>query len=96
MEDPERDEMLGEAARNDNVVAVSALTGEGVDELRDTIAERLQAGAKTHHLKLASGEGGRIAWLHARGEVLEQRHDGDMIHVAVKLSDENWERFQRL
>jgi GTP-binding protein HflX len=37
-----------------------------------------------------------MAWLHTRGEVLEQRHDGDVTHVAVKLSPENWERFQRL
>jgi GTP-binding protein HflX len=49
-----------------------------------------------HQLKLDSGEGSRMAWLHARGEVLDQRHDGDNIHVAVKLSTENWERFQRL
>ncbi len=96
MQGAERDEMLGEAARRDHVVAVSALTGEGVEELRDTIGHRLQAGASTHQLKLDSGEGSRIAWLHARGEVLDQRQDGDNIHVAVKLSAENWERFQRL
>jgi GTP-binding protein HflX len=96
MEGPERDEMLGEAARRDNVVAVSALSGEGVDTLADEISNRLQAGSLVHQIKLRSAEGGRIAWLHARGEVLDQRHDGDTIHVAVKLSPENWERFQRL
>jgi len=96
MEGPERDEMLGEAARRDTVVAVSALTGEGIDDLRDAVALRLQAGAEMHHVKLGSSEGSRIAWLHARGDVLDQRHDGDTMHVAVKLSAENWERFQRL
>jgi GTP-binding protein HflX len=96
MEGPERDEMLGEAARRENVVAVSALSGEGVDALADEISNRLQAGSLVHQIKLRSAEGGRIAWLHARGEVLDQRHDGDTIHVAVKLSPENWERFQRL
>ncbi len=92
----ERDAMLGEAKRRDNVVAVSALSGEGVDVLRDEISRRLQAGAEMHHLKLGSDEGSRIAWLHSRGDVLDQRHDGNTIHVAVKLSAENWERFQRL
>jgi GTP-binding protein HflX len=96
MEGAERDEMLGEAQRRENVVTVSALTGEGVEALRQTIADRLQAGAQVHQLKLDSGEGSRMAWLHARGEVLDQRQDGDNIHVAVKLSTENWERFQRL
>ena len=96
MEGPERDEMLGEAARRDNVVAVSALSGEGVDTLADEISNRLQTGSLVHQIKLRSAEGGRIAWLHARGEVLDQPNDGDTIHVAVKLSPENWERFQRL
>ena len=40
MEAGERAEMLGEAARRE-VVAVSALTGEGVEDLRETIARRL-------------------------------------------------------
>jgi GTP-binding protein HflX len=96
MEGPERDEMLGEAERRDNVVAISALSGEGVPKLLDVVGTQLQAGSTVHHLKLKSSEGGRLAWLHAKGEVLDQRHDGDATHVAVKLSPENWERFQRL
>ena len=95
MEGDERAEMLGEAARRE-VVAVSALTGEGVEELRETIARRLHEGSTMHHLKLSSGDGERIAWLHARGDIVDQRNDGDTLHVAVKLSPENWERFQRL
>ena len=95
MEGDERAEMLGEAARRE-VVAVSALTGEGVEQLRETIASRLHEGSTMHQLKLNSGDGERIAWLHARGDILDQRSDGDTLHVAVKLSPENWERFQRL
>jgi GTP-binding protein HflX len=92
----EREEMLGEAARRENVIAVSALSGEGVGALADEISNRLQAGSLVHQIKLKSAEGSRIAWLHAKGDVLDQRHDGDAIHLAVKLSPENWERFQRL
>ncbi len=95
MEAGERAEMLGEAARRE-VVAVSALTGEGVETLRETIAARLHEGSTMHHLKLSSGDGERIAWLHARGDIIDQRSEGDTLHVAVKLSPENWERFQRL
>ncbi len=96
MEGSERDEMIGEAQRREDVVAVSALTGEGIEALREHVARQLQAGGETHQIKLGSGEGSRIAWLHARGEVLDQRHDGRSIHLAVRLSAENWERFQRL
>lgn len=92
----ERKELLGEAERREDVAAVSALTGEGLDALRETIAHLLHAGSQTHHVRLNAGDGTRIAWLHARGEILEQRAEGDQIHLDVKLSPENWARFERL
>jgi GTP-binding protein HflX len=92
----ERSELLGEAERRDDAIAVSALTGEGIDRLRDTIADILHAGSQTHNIRLNAGDGTRIAWLHARGEVLEQHAEGDQLHLAVKLSPENWARFERL
>lgn len=92
----ERQELLGEASRRDNVVAVSALTGEGVDDLRETISRLLHSGSQTHRIELPISDGTRLAWLHARGEVQDQVTDGDHIVVTVKLSPENWARFQRL
>jgi len=92
----ERQELLGEAARRDDVVPISALTGSGTDMLRDKAAERLRAGALLHQVTLPAGDGSRIAWLHARGDVVDQRVEGDMIEVSVKLSPENWEKFQAL
>ena len=87
---------LGEAERKDHVVAVSALSGEGVDRLRNAIAEELHSGAQTHRIRLDASDGTRAAWLHARGDVLDQQADGDVLELAVKLSPENWARFQRL
>jgi GTP-binding protein HflX len=92
----ERAEVMGEARRRDDVIAVSALTGEGVDELRDHISHLLHSGSQTHHIRLNAGDGERIAWLHARGEVLQQQSDGDQLQLSVKLSPENWARFERL
>jgi GTPase len=87
---------LGEAERKKHVVAVSALSGEGVDRLRVAIAEELRSEVLTHHIELDASDGSRVAWLHARGEVLEQTSDGDVLQLSVKLSPENWERFRRL
>ena len=87
---------LAEAERKEHVVAVSALSGEGVDRLRDAIAEELHSGAQTHQIRLDASDGTRAAWLHARGDVLDQQADGDVLQLAVKLSPENWARFQRL
>ena len=89
-------ERLGDASRKDDVVTVSALTGQGIEELRAGIADQLHSGAQTHHVRLDASDGTRAAWLHARGDVLDQRSEGDFLHLAVKLSPENWARFQRL
>jgi GTP-binding protein HflX len=96
LEGDARSERLGEAARKEGVVAVSALGGEGVDELRDAIAANLRSGAQTHHIQLDLADGTKAAWLHARGEVLDQKAEGGHLELAVKLSPENWARFQRL
>jgi GTP-binding protein HflX len=92
----DRQELLGETKRRDDVIAVSALTGEGVDELRETISHLLHSGSQTHQVRLNAGDGERIAWLHARGEVIDQHSDGDQLQLSVKLSPENWARFERL
>ena len=89
-------ERLGEADRKENVAAVSALSGEGIASLREAIADALQSGAQTHHIRLNLSDGTRAAWLHARGDVLDQKTQGDTLQLAVKLSPENWARFQRL
>jgi GTP-binding protein HflX len=93
---PDREALLNEAARRDDVVTLSALTGEGVERLREEIGRRLQEGAVVHRLKLSASDGSRLAWLHARGEVLDQRSEGETMHLAVKLSADNWARFQAL
>ena len=90
----ERERLTGEARRRDDVVPISALTGEGVDALKERVAEALRKGEQVHHIRLDAGEGGRLAWLHARGDVLDQRMDGDEIALSVRLSPENWARFQ--
>ena len=96
LETPERDAVLNEAARRDDVIAISALTGEGIDRLREAISTKLQAGSEVHRLQLPASEGERLAWLHSRGDVLDQQVDGDMLQVTVRLSPDNWARFQAL
>ena len=92
----ERDRLLGEARRRDDVVPISSMTGEGLETLRARMAERLRSGEQVHLIRLPAGAGERIAWLHARGEVLDQRLDHDELELSVRLSPDNWARFQTL
>ena len=36
------------------------------------------------------------AWLHARGQVLDQSLDRDEVQLSVRLSPDNWARFQAM
>ena len=96
MDADRREEVLGEAARRDNVACVSALTGWGTEELREAVASRLHAGDEQRRLKVAAADGTRLAWLHARGTVLDQRMEGETVHLAVRLSPANWARYDAL
>jgi GTP-binding protein HflX len=92
----ERERLFEEAKRRDDVVPISAATGEGLDELRERMAERLRSGEQVHLIRLPATDGSRIAWLHARGEVLEQNVDEDEMELSVRLSPDNWARFQAM
>src|SRR5215210_4098460 len=92
----ERERLLEEARRREDVVPISAITGEGIDVLRDCLAEKLRSKGQVHRIRLPAGDGGRIAWLHSRGEVLDQSVEHDEVQLSVRLSPDNWARFQAL
>ena len=92
----ERARLSEEARRREDVVPISAVTGEGFDALRERIAECLRSNEQVHEVRLPASAGDRIAWLHARGEVLEQRLDHDEMQLSVRLSPDNWARFQAM
>ena len=91
-----RTAVINEAARREDVVTISALDGEGIEAFRSEVSKRLQSDTVIYRLKLSASDGTRLAWIHARGEVLDQRSEGETMHLAVKLSPENWARFQTL
>jgi GTP-binding protein HflX len=96
LEGEEREALLAEAARRDDVVPISATTGEGLDGLLSRIGERLRHGDQVMEISVPQSDGGKIAWLHARGQVLGQAVDDEEIHLSVRLSRDNWARFQAL
>ncbi len=92
----ERERLLEEARRREGVVPISAITGEGLDELREQMAQKLRSGEQVHQIRIPATEGGKIAWLHSRGEVLDQKLDHDELELSVRLSPDNWARFQAM
>ena len=90
------------AARGKEVVVpLSALTGEGCDDLLETVGRLLTAGARTHTFVLPVSDGQRLAWLHAHGEVLSETEAGEdergpLRRLQVRLDPRELGRFTRL
>lgn len=89
----ERADLLEEATKREDVVPVSALTGEGVDALIDRVATLLTQGHRRYTITLPTGDGAGAAWLHAHGDVLDQTVEGDVATYEVRLSPLEYDRF---
>jgi GTP-binding protein HflX len=75
---------------------VSALTGEGLDALRERIAERFSDRFEAVHLFLPYEDGGKLAELYALGAPIEEREDQpDGVLVRARLPRRELRRFAR-
>jgi GTP-binding protein HflX len=84
-----------QAARRDDVVILSALTGEGVDTLQRTVSDRMTRGAKVYGLRIPVSDGATLAWLHEHGEVLSTIVEDEETRVEARLSDAAFARFSK-
>jgi len=90
----ERAVLAQEAARKENVVLASAVTGEGIEALAEACSSRLTSAYRIRQISLDPGQGAAIAWVHANGRVVEQKSKAGKLILSVRLSDEDYGRFQ--
>lgn len=84
------------AARRTDVVAMSALTGEGVDLLHRMIAGQLAPPKITETLHLPHSAGRARAWLFEQGVVREEHVDDQGQHFIVEWTAAQSARFSKL
>lgn len=80
---------------NSRVVALSALTGDGCEDLLEQIDDLLSLSTTLHEIDLEYADGASLSWLHEHGEVIDRTDDETGIHVSVRLTPTNWARFER-
>ena len=95
--EPERqDEVRNTALRTQNVLPLSAATGEGCEALLTAIAARLSAGREIVDLRVKAGDGANLAWLHRHAEVVELRHSEDgTAYVRAAIDPEDLARYRK-
>jgi GTP-binding protein HflX len=77
-------------------IAVSALTGEGLERLRAIIDARLSAQLDVLELEIPVTDGARLAWVYRHGEVLQREDDEAHVRLQVRMSEANKARYQVL
>jgi len=83
------------ARKTGAAVALSALDGEGCDELLALIDRRLAEGRRIMDLSVELADGAAIAWLYRRGEVLSREDDDHCAHIRVGLDEADAQRFRQ-
>ncbi|SFS10086.1 GTPase HflX [Yoonia litorea] len=96
LEGEERDAILNQAARMDDLYAISAVSGEGMDALLAAIAEKVKDPRSEETLSLGFADGKKRAWLFDQGIVTEERPSDDGYDVDVLWTNLQKERFSRL
>ena len=87
-------ERLYESFTGEDALAVSAISGEGMDALRDRISRRLRPERRTGWLTLSAHQGRERAMLYER-EAVRQEEIGDTGEFILKLeiAERDWQRF---
>jgi GTP-binding protein HflX len=74
---------------------VSALSGEGVDQLLCAIEDMLGGEAAAREVTVPLSDGATIAWLYRHGDVRSREDDGDIARLTVALDAAAAAQFER-
>jgi GTP-binding protein HflX len=74
-------------ARHQGSVALSAVTGEGIDGFLQVLGDRLRSIAKVVELLIPYERGDVLASIHREGEVVSTFHEDEGIRVRARLSE---------
>ena len=89
-----RASLLGQARRNHDVVPISAVTGEGCDQVLLLLDARVDGGRQLVDLNVPLTDGASIAWLYQHGDVVSRRDDEERAHISVRLAEADLGRFR--
>ncbi len=95
LDDERRAELAAIAARNGNMLLISAETGEGVDTFKAHLSGLIAKGNESRSVKLKADDGAALAWLHGRGKVSDQRENDGILFVEASLSRQLWGQFEK-
>jgi GTP-binding protein HflX len=88
--------MRARAERDEDVLAISATEGEGLERLQSVVAEALQGAVREEELTLSFAEGRKRAWLFEQDLVQEERQTEAGFEITVRWTARQEARFRKL
>ena len=83
------------AARDANIVAMSAVTGRNTDHFLHRLDMLLSADRGVVTLRVPQGDGAAISWLYRNADVLSRDDGGEHAELEVSISPEQLARFEK-
>ena len=80
--------------KRENAVAISAITGDGIPDLFETLDQYLTQAMLDIRVQLSLQDGSALAWLYQHGEVVERLDHENGMDVFVRLFPMDRERFE--
>jgi GTP-binding protein HflX len=92
----QREALTVQTCNRQGVFPVSALTGEGIEQLLDAVSHAFEEEKSEHVVALTFAEGKRRAWLHAEGLVLLETQDDAGWQITVLWTARQENRYRDL
>ena len=84
------------AAREEDVYAISALTGEGLSDLLQAMAHKIEGARMSETLQLGFEEGRKRAWLYSQDVVTEEKQGETGFEISVLWTKKQADQFGSL
>jgi GTP-binding protein HflX len=95
--DPDtRSGLLSSSKRKNKIVAVSAVTGEGLPRLLELIEEYLGRSKIDFTVKMNSSDGAKISWLYRHADVVKRKDDDLFSTFYVRMEKSDVERLKSM
>lgn len=96
MDDTAREGMMVQAGRTDDLHAISAVTGEGIEDLLVAVSQKLRPNQTIETIMVPYANGKGRAWLFKEGVIESESSDDDGYQITVKWTETQKRRFEAL
>jgi GTP-binding protein HflX len=96
LDDDGSQEVFNQTRRDAQLVALSAVTGDGVGKLLQLLDDKLAAERQLLSVDVNLADGATLAWLYRHGDVVRRTDDEESAHLLVRLSPVDAGRFEQM